>query len=142
MFSTTDTLSARYCKVYLLTEDEVVPAAVPQWLRSHAEKLQAEPMLDRLDYLADRLAQQTWVEEGKLQREKLAPFLSDSDTTPPTSARYATALDRHMQAGSAKNRLQVSKVRLELWKANYDEAGPQSLSGRLMLSVTRKVLPE
>jgi hypothetical protein len=131
MHPTTDTLPSRYCKVFLLTPEAVVPASVPRWLHEEAEKLQSEPMLDRVESLVGLLAKQTWVEQRPRGRRR---EVTGSDAT-----RTAKAVQRRRSNAAAESPLKVTEVRLELWKAVPEEIPPDAASETLMLSVTRKV---
>ncbi len=62
MFSTVDSPSARFLRIYLVTEKgEEIPILIPTSLRSESREVRTIPSLKRLSEIANRVAQGTWV---------------------------------------------------------------------------------
>ena len=78
MFSTVDARAARYLKLYLVTETDLIPVAVPSALRKRANQLRAAPSETKLRDFATRLLELKWYNQ-KLHREAIKQQLLETD---------------------------------------------------------------
>jgi hypothetical protein len=61
MFSTVDSQGARFLRIYLITPNGRTPVEIPAGLQPLAREVRTLPSAERLDQLANQLAQATWV---------------------------------------------------------------------------------
>jgi len=61
MFSTVDSPSARFLRVYLMSDSGEVPVLIPSEVRELSQKVRVMPSKQRLEELADTLRNGTWV---------------------------------------------------------------------------------
>jgi hypothetical protein len=61
MFSTVDSPSARFLRVYLMSDSGEVPVLIPSEARELAQKVRVLPSKQRLEELTDTLRNGTWV---------------------------------------------------------------------------------
>ena len=61
MFTTVDSPSARFLRIYLISATDEVPVLVPRKLRKQSNKARVLPSMDRLATLVERLHEGTWV---------------------------------------------------------------------------------
>lgn len=134
MFSTTDTPSARYLKLYLITPDVEIPAELPERLQQHADKAMAEPLESRWDYLAQRLVRMRWVDRSEYRKVVLGQFTSSVPGAEPRVAQTVDSID----AQARHTMLDIRAVRVEMWKYDY-QAETSQLVARRVLSVEKPV---
>jgi len=61
MFTTVDSPSARFLRVYLISETGEVPVLIPRKLRKLSHKVRVMPSKERLMKLSEKLREGTWV---------------------------------------------------------------------------------
>ena len=61
MFTTVDSPSARFLRVYLTSESGEVPVLIPRELKKLSQKVRVMPSKERLEELVDKLRKGTWV---------------------------------------------------------------------------------
>jgi hypothetical protein len=61
MFSTVDSPSARFLRVYLMSDSGEVPVLIPSEVRELSQKIRVMPSKQRLEELTDALRNGTWV---------------------------------------------------------------------------------
>ena len=151
MFSTVDARAARYLKLYLVTETDLIPVEVPSALRKRANQLRAAPSETKLRDFATRLLELKWYNQ-RLHREAIAqqlletdsnhvdPLLLTNSSSSPQNApsqfqgpdfRAISPQDdnaRHFQP------LETRGVRVELWRYQF-VSRHASLHGRKHLEI-------
>lgn len=139
MFSTVDTPQSRFLRIHLQTPQGRVPVEVPSRWKHLASELCTAPSASRIEELAERLAQETWIDEAQRwagiatriaqsDPQTIDPsLLRNRDTTPaaPLPPR-AGARSAVVAAGSIDARreqhdaIAVERVDVELWRYTYD----------------------
>jgi hypothetical protein len=150
MFSTTDSQGARFLRIIITTELGSFPAKIPDYMRDFARKTRALPTEERIEYLASQLAQVTWVQNielsgiqssyemsGQTTSTSLTHSNSDENVVGPTSnfpsdeesslaflGNETQPAIRALELGepvlSNENVIEVFRVRVELWRFNFD----------------------
>lgn len=140
MFSTVDAPHARFVRAYLVTAEGRVPVEVPARLTRLTSQLLTAPSPAKLNELAHKFAEQTWVDEAR-REERIAQRLQTRSSSPPLTARelrthrFAADTPAHQDIplrvvaiGSVDERRQrgdvvaFERVELELWRYAYDGA--------------------
>lgn len=73
MFSTVDSLDARYVKIYLVAGDRSIPAIPPPGLGADYLRVQALPTQAALDRLVAKLGQMDWIDAASAQHRFSPP---------------------------------------------------------------------
>ena len=136
MFSTVDSRAARYLKVYLVTERDLIPVAVPPTLRKRANQLRAAPSETKLRDFATRLLELKWYNQRQhrkaIARQVLETdanhvdprLLTNSSSSPQNVPSQIQGPDfrainpqddnaRHFQS------VETQGVRVELWRYQF-----------------------
>lgn len=83
MFSTVDSLDARYVKIYLVAGDRSIPAIPPPSLGADYLRVQALPTRGALDRLVFKLGQMEWIDAASAQHRFLPPGGVSAPGLPP-----------------------------------------------------------
>jgi hypothetical protein len=142
MFSTVDSPASRMLRCYIATDSKVFNAEIPARLSRLAGIATSLPTEERLEALAQALAEVTWVPaeygyayvDGKITPKLIPPRESSGSDTPehggPPSLRSLEPSEPPPVAGSI---VRPRAIRVEIWKTYFD---PEH--ARLNLSRFRK----
>lgn len=145
MFSTVDSVDARFVRVTGRRGDEAVPLALPLPLADEAAPIRTLPSRSRLEALAERVARGTWVQLSladamRRYQERRARGIETPaqdramhelrETARVGSRPVSGALEvaRMLAAGESPERpedvLVLDAVEVSVWRYRFDPAGP------------------
>lgn len=140
MFSSVDTLDARFLRVYVETATEVVPVEPPPHMTADVTRVRAMPSQAGLDQLANRLAGLVWL-DVRVRAAQLQSSIDqdefvhgDPEKFAPKSTSKVVALRREQGAASPEAIVPVRAVRLELWRQSFDDEKTQTTANRMYVS--------
>lgn len=118
MFSTIDAPTSRYIAGYLITENELVPIAIPQEYQKEHVYVCTLPSMDSLKHLAEMMAPRIWITEEQ-SAAGLNPQGKKPTGEPSVPEKQARALrdDEHFPHDA--ERVSVLGVHLEVWRYRY-----------------------
>ncbi len=139
MFSTYDSVDARFPKAYLLTDHGEIPVLVPERLSRDRQIAQTWPDNSRLDQLAEKMTQLYWLRghgvwaglESKELRAKYPEYL-----TLTNRPRQVFSSVKPELYGKEYDQIPVRGVRIEMWRVRMDPSGT-ILQSELWMSATK-----
>ena len=128
MFSTVDSPSARFLKIYLVSENGELAARLPSRLRRLERITRTVPTQENLDLLAQSLTEETWVqapypylfysaETNEWQQQAAAP---GSGLKLETEVRTRSRRPEEPEF-PAEYLVGYDSIRVELWKFHYEK---------------------
>lgn len=122
MFSTVDKRQARFVRCSLILPGDTARIQLPGHLRTYVQRLRARPTSDRVESLAQYLANATWV--------AAAPDSARKADVP--RYRYRTPYESSIQPSAL-----VEAVRVEVWRYRF-VSRPYGLEAAPLVSATRR----
>ena len=150
MFSTVDSTSARFFRLYLVTEshakercDELeLPVKIPAFSNRHKsalEAIRALPSQEAVQNLAERLADLPWTYYSPDEEAEKWPQVNPSDPAAVRRVASRVSVPRDSREKRKKGSLvPVSSLRLELWRYRFDGTRTE-LSAEKMFESTAEV---
>lgn len=138
MFSTIDSPSARFLRVYVETDDGEIPVLVPKTLRTLARKSMVMPTPKRLTELAEEIIDGTWVYLNMVSSMQYYQYLLSSIGNDELAAEIQLLIknkNNHIsfeslrlakmveeeKVSSFDKRIPIKYVRVEVWKYFFDK---------------------
>lgn len=145
MFSTVDAPSARFVRIYLLTDNGEIPVMLPEGLRRTGLAYRTFPVESDGHSLAHSIAEKSWVyvrmENAveyyrQLRRSQqigdASELDSESDSLQPDISqfdfkafKFVRPVEHDEQLSEQDELVNFNSIRLELWKYQFDRAKQQ-----------------
>jgi hypothetical protein len=138
MFSTIDSIDSRFVKAYVLSDEGETPVSIPSDFSTDEVQIQTWPRESRLRDLANKMAKLSWFVTPTTR----PTLLTESDRSLFPDLRIAAnrpkviaPATRPDQYSGKYSRMNVTGVRLEVWKLRMDSNGT-SLGSQCLASAT------
>jgi hypothetical protein len=138
MFSTMDSVDARFIKAYVLSDNGEMPVSIPIDFSSDELQIQTWPRQSALRNLALDLSKLSWLAAPTTRPNLLSeaarsqfPDLSD----PANRPKVIVPTNRPDQYSAKYGKINVKGIKLEVWKMQLDATG-HSLDSHCLMSVT------
>jgi hypothetical protein len=138
MFSTSDSVDARFIKAYILSDKGEVPVTIPDIFSSEEVQLQTWPRQMLLSNLASEMSKVSWLvapttRPGLLTEANRSAFPALS--IPANRPKMVIASTKPDQYPAKYVRINVTGIRLEVWKTRMDANGTL-LNSTFVMSAT------
>lgn len=136
MFSTLDSPSARFLRIYVILEAGEFPVLVPSHLIELEDKVRAVPSELNMRALSAELAQSRWIRndgESQIAGDSASSEVSNSASSSNDPPLYrALGRDEFLQA----TLVDVQAIRVELWRYSAVPTENQLVATRLLVQNT------
>lgn len=142
MFTTVDSVEARYVKIFLKKDDEYIPVEPPDFLDKLLFRTRSVPTEENLELLAQRLAGTQWAVKG----DNLSDLLNHTKTyeikdrgdikkqAPDEAVFRLVPVDNTNKDYDESEIIDYSSIVIELWRYEFDRK-ENTLSGEKFIEV-------
>jgi len=129
MFSSIDSARTRYLKLYLETEDKLIPIEPPSSLNQLVIKTRSLPTLNNLNYLVYSLLDIKWVYDDVIYRKSVDLVFNKNEFTDKEISNLRDQIGKLGKVRAIENFetpkqvdevINFNGIRLELWRYKYD----------------------
>ena len=146
MFSTLDSPSARFLRIYIITENGEFPVEVPGHLAEVESKVRAVPTESNLSMLSVELAQARWIHNDGASQ--VAVNMGSGEVSINDSSSNDRPLFRALGRGEISSQeplVNVQAIRVEVWRYSAAPSEDQLVATRLLVEtipVTQETFAE